>query len=103
MRRAWNNRPAERAADAVKHSCPPMFIHPVIQEANGRILNGAKAATQWYCPPAVGYMDAISAIDAPMARVPRKAIMLDAMFQLQATIQWHSGLTSCKIGKEDLR
>ena len=86
MRRAWNSRPAERAADAVKHSCPPILIHPVIQEANGRILNGAKAATQWYCPPAVGYMEAISAIDAPMARVPRKAMMLEAECQLRILV-----------------
>lgn len=47
---AWSWRPAEKAADAVSTSCPPMEIQPVNQEATALVWDGARQATQWYCP-----------------------------------------------------
>lgn len=44
--------------------------HPCIQVMNGRMLGGANSAVQWYCAPAIGQIDAISASDEASAIVP---------------------------------
>ena len=41
---------------------------------NFRALAGANIATQWYCPPDVGAMDANSAMDVKVERVPAQTI-----------------------------
>ena len=74
--RAWNCRPAAKAADAVSTIWPPTEIQPVSQDAMMRCREGARAATQWYCPPAVGYMEAISAREQATAIEQMKEIML---------------------------
>ena len=39
-------------------------------------LVGASACVQWYCAPAIGCMDAISASDADCANAPAYAISI---------------------------
>ena len=43
---------------------------PCIQVIKGATLGGANMAVQWYCAPAMGHMDAISANEAANAMVP---------------------------------
>jgi hypothetical protein len=50
MTRACAWRPAEKAADDVRTIWPPMLIQPVKKDAEERIDEGLRAATQWYCP-----------------------------------------------------
>ena len=37
--------------------------HPVTHDAPRAMLGGARTATQEYCPPAVGYVEHISAME----------------------------------------
>jgi hypothetical protein len=48
---------------------------PVNQLRNLLYFGGARRATQWYWPPEVGYMEAISEIEEHMASEPKKQKM----------------------------
>jgi hypothetical protein len=43
---------------------------PCIQVINAFIFGGANIAVQWYCAPAIGHIDAISAKERAKAIVP---------------------------------
>jgi hypothetical protein len=45
---------------------------PCIHVTNNLILGGANKAVQWYCAPAIGQIDAISAIESASAIVPER-------------------------------
>ena len=46
------------------------FLLPCIQVINDLIFGGANIAVQWYCAPAIGHIDAISAKERANAIVP---------------------------------
>ena len=49
-----------------------MCCLPCIQVRNSLILGGANSAFQWYCAPAMGQIEAISAKDRASAIVPER-------------------------------
>ena len=53
---------------------PPMLIQPVIHDKNRLYRGGLMIATQWYCPPAVGYAERNSPIDMASATFPMPAV-----------------------------
>ena len=48
-------------------------MYPANQLVNGRVARGLNLATKWYCPPAVGKLDANSARDMALQIDPAKA------------------------------
>ena len=54
---------------------PERLIHPVIQLSTGLHDGQAIIATQWYCPPAVGYALRNSAREAASARLQIPAVI----------------------------
>ena len=53
---------------------PDTLIQPVIHDRPRRREGGAIMATQWYCPPAVGYADSSSARLAAKLRLHIPAV-----------------------------
>jgi hypothetical protein len=45
--------------------------HPLMYDSPRAIFGGARAATHEYCPPAIGYMEHISAMGSATASVKR--------------------------------
>lgn len=61
---------------------PATLIQPVIQLKIGTHGFHAMTATQWYCPPAVGYADRNSASDAARHRLQTPAVTRPQMTEV---------------------
>jgi hypothetical protein len=72
---------------ATRATQPDRLIHPVIQEIPRLSEGGESMAAQWYCPPAVGYADSISAKEAARLRLHIPAVTSPHILTLKSNNQ----------------
>lgn len=60
---------------AAKATQPEQFTQPVIQDKIGIQLSQDISATQWYCPPAVGYAERNSASEVAIHKLQTPAVI----------------------------